>query len=148
LINVEVSTTIDKPVAEVFAFVQDERNIPRWDPDLLKATKVSDGPIGVGTKFHLQIKPFLGQTEGHGEVVAYEPQRRIELQFAMGALSPHVSHLFEPTASGTRFTRRVEMRPGGFFRLLSPLLAPVIRRRNVNYLATLKQLVESGHTTS
>jgi uncharacterized protein YndB with AHSA1/START domain len=66
LIKVEVSTTIDRPVEEVFRFVEDETNIPKWDNDLLKATKTSDGPIGPGTTFHLDIKPFMGATEGDG----------------------------------------------------------------------------------
>lgn len=142
MINVEVSTTIEKPVSEVFAFVRDEHNIPKWDPDLLTVTKTSDGPIGKGTTFNLEIKPFMGETEGHGEVLAYEQDQRIELQFVMGKLSPHVFHLFEPAAGGTRFTRRVEMQPTGVMRLMSPLMGPMMRKRNVTYLATLKQLVE------
>jgi Polyketide cyclase / dehydrase and lipid transport len=68
LIRVEVSTTIDRPVEQVFRFVEDEANIPKWDSDLLKATKTSDGPIGAGTTFHLDIKPFMGATEGDGRV--------------------------------------------------------------------------------
>src|SRR5262245_62822038 len=96
MINVEVSTTILRPVEHVFAFVQDENNIPKWDPDLLKATKTSAGPTGKGTTFHLDIKPFMGETQGSGEVIGYEPNRRIELQFVMGKLKPHVFHLFEP----------------------------------------------------
>jgi hypothetical protein len=47
VVRVEVWTLIDRPVEEVFRFVEDEANIPKWDSDLLKATKTSDGPIGV-----------------------------------------------------------------------------------------------------
>jgi uncharacterized protein YndB with AHSA1/START domain len=144
MINVEVSTTIDKPVPEVFAFVEDETNIPRWDPDLVKATRTSAGSTGPGTTFDLEIKPFMGETKGRGEVVAYEPNRLIELQFVMGRLNPHVSHIFQPADGGTRFTRRVKMQPSGVLRMMSPLLAPMMRKRNVKYLETLKRLVESG----
>jgi uncharacterized protein YndB with AHSA1/START domain len=143
MIDVEATINIDRPVGEVFAYVQDENNIPKWDPDLLKATKTSSGLIGKGTTYHLDIKPFMGETKGSGEVVAYEPNRRIELQFVIGKLKPHVFHLFEPAGSGTKFTRRVEMQPSGFMRLMSPLMRSMMKKKNVAYLSTLKRLVES-----
>ena len=127
----------------MFSFIQDENNIPKWDPDLLKATKTSAGPTGKGTTFHLAIKPFMGETEGSGEVVAYEPDRRIELRFVMGKLKPHVFHLFEPAGTGTKFTRRVVLEVSGFMRLMAPLMGPMLRKKNVGYLATLKKLIET-----
>jgi hypothetical protein len=36
------------------------------------------------------------------------------------------------------------MQPSGVLRMMSPLLAPMMRKRNVKYLETLKRLVESG----
>jgi hypothetical protein len=36
-------------VEEVFDFVADERNEPRYNPRMLSAEKTSDGPIGIGT---------------------------------------------------------------------------------------------------
>jgi uncharacterized protein YndB with AHSA1/START domain len=122
--------------------VKDENNIPKWDPDLLKATKTSEGPVGKGTTYRLDIKPFMGETQGAGEVVAYEPDQRIELQFSMGKMKPHVFHLFEPAGNGTKFTRRIEMQISGFMRLMEPLMGPMLRKKNAGYLATLKKLIE------
>lgn len=45
------SIEIDRPVEEVFGFVADERNEPRYNPDLLRSSKITDGPITVGTRF-------------------------------------------------------------------------------------------------
>ncbi len=45
--------TVPRPVAEVFAFVSDFRHAPRWDPRTYSATKTTDGPIGIGTRFVL-----------------------------------------------------------------------------------------------
>ena len=143
MINVEASTTIDRPLRQVFEFVQDENNIPTWDPDLLRVTKTSDGPIGVGTTFRLDIKPFMGETQGSGQVVAYEAERRIELQFVMGKLEPHVTHSFEPAGNGTKFTRHVVMELPGLMKLMTPLIGPMLRKKNVGYLATLKRLIET-----
>ena len=143
MVAVEVDVEIQRPVPDVFAFVEEGANMPAWDSDLLKATMTSDGPIGVGSTFHLDIKPFMGETEGTGQIVAYEANKRIELQFVMGKLKPHVFHLFEAAGGGTTFTRRVVMELSGFMRLMSPLMRPMLRKKNVQYLATLKQLVET-----
>ena len=39
---------------EVFDFVADERNEPRYNPKMRLAEKISDGPIGLGTRFRAQ----------------------------------------------------------------------------------------------
>jgi hypothetical protein len=43
--------TFARPVDVVFDIVADERNLPKYYPDLLPSEMVTDGPIGVGTKF-------------------------------------------------------------------------------------------------
>ena len=41
---------INRPVEEVFDFIADERNEPRYNPRMLCADKLSPGPIGLGTR--------------------------------------------------------------------------------------------------
>jgi uncharacterized protein YndB with AHSA1/START domain len=146
MVSVEVSTEIDRSVHDVFLYVENEGNMPRWDADLITATKTSEGPTAVGTTIHLDIKPFMGATEGSGRVIGYEPDEKVELQFDMGRMKPHVWHLFEPSPSGTgtRFTRRVEIDPAGLMKLMAPMMRSMIRKRNVQYLSKLKELLESG----
>jgi hypothetical protein len=45
------SIEIDRPVAEVFDFVADQRNEPLYNPDMVSSQKLTDGPIDVGTRF-------------------------------------------------------------------------------------------------
>ncbi len=56
MVDVEVSVMINAGVEEVFEYVRDPANIPKWDLDLLKATKTSEGPIGLGSTLQLDIK--------------------------------------------------------------------------------------------
>jgi uncharacterized protein YndB with AHSA1/START domain len=48
--------TIDAPVDEVFDMVADERNEPRYNPRILRAEKVSEGPVGAGARFVAEPK--------------------------------------------------------------------------------------------
>jgi len=43
---------INRPIAEVFAFLCDLENLPKWNYYVLKVTKLSDGPIGIGSVYH------------------------------------------------------------------------------------------------
>ena len=75
-LEVQVSKTIDRPVADVFHFYATEhvRNHPRWDPDM-RLEQVSTGPIGVGTVIRRQTTHSGTPVEGTMEVVEFEPDR-------------------------------------------------------------------------
>jgi uncharacterized membrane protein len=64
MVQFENSITIDRPVDEVFAYVADVANDPAWHTDVVEGRKVSDGPIGIGSRLQIRIKPFMGVSEG------------------------------------------------------------------------------------
>ena len=49
MIRIETSIVINRPVKEVFAFLSNFENWPKWSPGLLENKKTSDGPISRGT---------------------------------------------------------------------------------------------------
>ena len=61
------SLDIACPVGEVFDIVADQRNEPRYNPRMSASTKLTDGPIGVGTRFEATVlsrgKPLPVTTE-------------------------------------------------------------------------------------
>jgi hypothetical protein len=42
---------INRPVELVSDYVADQRNEPIYNPRMLRSEKITDGPIGVGTRF-------------------------------------------------------------------------------------------------
>ena len=74
--RIEVSTAIDRPVAEVWRWyaVEHVRNHPRWDPDM-ELQQVSKGPIGLGTKIRRRNVRWGEPIEGEMEIVEWEPER-------------------------------------------------------------------------
>jgi hypothetical protein len=60
MVLIEGAIVINRPVEEVFDFVADERNEPRYDLRMRRAEQISDGPIGVGTTLHASL--FTGVT--------------------------------------------------------------------------------------
>lgn len=50
------SAVIDRPIDEVFAFLADGTNDPKFSPRVQEIRKTTDGPIGVGTVFESTVK--------------------------------------------------------------------------------------------
>jgi hypothetical protein len=48
--------TISRPVEEVFDFVADERNEPRYNARMVRAEQIAQGPIGKGTRFRTELR--------------------------------------------------------------------------------------------
>ena len=138
------SITINRPVEEVFAYVTDTTNDPAWHTDILEVRKTSEGPVGMGTKWHLGFKPFMGVSEGTAEVVAFEPNRTEVQQAVAGPMQTTLTYLFEPASGGTRFTRRVQIQVSGWMRLMQPLMRMMVPKRNAGFVANLKRVLEQA----
>lgn len=52
MIEFDNTIRINRPIAEVFTFLSDLENLPKWNYYVLKVTKLSDGPIGIGSVYH------------------------------------------------------------------------------------------------
>ncbi|WP_406404209.1 SRPBCC family protein [Streptomyces sp. NBC_00879] len=52
----EATVEIGRPVEEVFAFLADGTNDPKFSPRVLEITKAPDGPTEVGTVFRSTVK--------------------------------------------------------------------------------------------
>jgi carbon monoxide dehydrogenase subunit G len=50
------SAVIERPIDEVFAFLADGTNDPKFSPRVQEIRKTTDGPIGVGTVFESKVK--------------------------------------------------------------------------------------------
>jgi hypothetical protein len=50
------SAVIDRPIDEVFAFLADGTNDPKFSPRVQEIRKTTDGPIGAGTVFESTVK--------------------------------------------------------------------------------------------
>ena len=52
MLEFENTVAIARPTDEIFAFLSDFENIPKWNYYVLEVRQLSDNPIGVGTTYH------------------------------------------------------------------------------------------------
>lgn len=143
MIDVTVATTVERPVDEVFAFVADMENEPRWHTDIVEAERLTEGEVGEGTTYRVQFRSQpMSPPEGTVEIVEVEPDRRIVSRSDMGNMKPELTHIFEEMNGGTKVTRRIQIETSGLMTLMSPMMKMMVRRRNVEFLDNLKRLLE------
>lgn len=54
--------TIPRSIEETFAFISSFDNASKWDPRTYEAENVTDGPVGLGTRFVLRGGALAGAT--------------------------------------------------------------------------------------
>jgi len=127
--RIEGDIVITRPVEEVFDFVADERNEPRYNPRMLRAEKISPGPIGEGTRFRAETRTMRGSAEMMIEVTAYERPRGLASSTQLSSMEIRGTLAFDPVPEGTRMHWEWDVKPRGFLKLLSPMVAWMGRRR-------------------
>jgi hypothetical protein len=68
---IEGEITIARPAETVFDFAADQRNEPRYNPRMVRAEKVTGGPVGQGTVFRSAVRAMGQPTEMRCEVTGY-----------------------------------------------------------------------------
>jgi uncharacterized protein YndB with AHSA1/START domain len=142
MVHIEGEIVIDRPVDEVFDFVADERNEPRYNEQMRRAEKISEGPIGLGTQYRAEVVSGGRAVAMVVEFTGYERPRRLASTTHMAAMDIRYTLTFEPVSEGTRMRWVGDVEPKGVLRLIAPLVAGMGRRQDLRIWTGLKRLLE------
>ncbi|KUN82734.1 SRPBCC family protein [Streptomyces griseoruber] len=73
----EATVEVDRPVAEVFAYLADGRNDPQFSPRVLRIERIPDAPTSVGTIFRSTVKDAGMKTAREFRITALEAPVRL-----------------------------------------------------------------------
>jgi uncharacterized protein YndB with AHSA1/START domain len=142
MIDMTHTVTIDRPVDEVFDFVAEPSNEPKWHFDVKEVVRPTQGPLALNTTYEWVVR-FLGTKTYVGEVTAFEPNRFIEMTTREGPVLPKLTHTFQAAGDRTIYTRRVRFETRGLFKVMEPLIKR-IPSPNTPGGRNLKLLLEGG----
>jgi uncharacterized protein YndB with AHSA1/START domain len=71
------STVIDRPIADVFAFLADGTNDPKFSPRVQEIRQTTDGPVGAGSVFESKVKDAGMTTSRKFELTDVQAPTRI-----------------------------------------------------------------------
>ncbi len=139
----DCSTTIKRPVEEVFAVLSDFSKGPEWSSSAVEpAKKTSDGPIGVGTTWHAFGKTAGRRFESDVEYTQFEVNRKI-VSTVTKPFPTTLTVTLEAVPGGTRVDQTVNGEPGGFFKLAEPLVVKMSKRQFQGDLDNLRDLMDA-----
>jgi carbon monoxide dehydrogenase subunit G len=141
MIRHAVEIRVERPVEDVFAFLTDSKNHPKWDDSSGSMKPDQGGPWHAGLTFH--------------EVRRMGP-RRMEIQSRLSALVPNESMDIDsitgpefhghwrpaPDGSGTTLRWSCEMGVDGPARLAEPMIARSFRKACDKSFGQRKRLLE------
>lgn len=135
---------IARPVEQVFDFVADQRNEPTYNPKMTEATKLTDGPLGVGTRFEATIvsrgKPLAVTIECTG----FDRPHRIHSRSLMAGAITDGYVQCDPTPTGTRFSWDWNVTVSGPARFAGPLIGFIGRHQERRIWTALKHHLEGA----
>ena len=125
--RLQKTVVVDKPLAEVFAYLADFTTTTQWDPGTVSTVRQrGDGSIGTT---YLNTSTFLGrQTELTYEVREFVPDERIRLRGENPTVVAIDTMSFRKVEAGTEVTYEAEFTFKGPARFLAPLLRPALER--------------------
>lgn len=139
MLRSSASVVINRPADEVFAYVADLRNEPKWHVDVASVPADTDPVPVVGTTYPVKFKPFMGRSDGSFTALEVVSGSKVVHKADLAGIRPTITYTVEAVDGGTRFTRSVEMAFPEALVLLRPLMGLMVPRRNKVFLANLAE---------
>jgi Polyketide cyclase / dehydrase and lipid transport len=141
--SIEGAILISRPVEEVFDYVADQSNEPQYNPQMVRAEKITTGPVGKGTRFRSAVASRGRTAEMLIECTGYDRPRLFASATTMAQADISYTLTFEPTATGTRMRWSGQVHAKRAFRLLGPLITWMGRRQERRIWTSLKRYLEN-----
>jgi uncharacterized protein YndB with AHSA1/START domain len=139
------TVVIDRPIDEVFAFLADGENDPKFSPRVLEIRKVTDGPPGVGTVYASTVKDAGVKTKREFKLTEFEAPTKIRWTEVSKNLvtAPEGGYDLAPEGDGTRVTVYNVLKGNGFGKIIAPLALRSARKGADDFGNAIKAAVEA-----
>jgi carbon monoxide dehydrogenase subunit G len=137
---------VDRPVEEVFAFLADGTNDPKFSPRVQEIAKTTDGPTGVGTVYRSTVKDAGMKTQREFEITAFEPPTKIRWTERSKniVVVPEGGYDLAPVDGGTQLTVFNVFEGRGFGKLIVGAALRAARKDADAFAARIKTAIESS----
>lgn len=139
-VTVRAEVGIERPPEVVFDYCSDLRHEPEWNPRMRSADKLTDGPVGSGTRF---ATTFASGPTMVMECTRYDRPRSWLLAGSSPALRASGGGDVSATSDGARLVMHVALSPRGPLKLAKPLMRRRLRPMLEQDLDTIKETLET-----
>jgi uncharacterized protein YndB with AHSA1/START domain len=140
-LSYSTETVIRRSPEDVFDYCSDLRSELRWNPKVKCVEKLTDGPVGVGTRYRAR---WSGSGPTAVEVIRFDRPRRWETTTKARGMNIRFQGTVTDTAPGARYTASLELQPEGLARLVAPLALLAMRRQDQQHMHRIREALESS----
>jgi Polyketide cyclase / dehydrase and lipid transport len=145
VVVVDCAVEIGRSPEDVFDYVTDISREFEWNPRTKRVVKLTDGPVGVGTRWQGE---WIAGDPMFIDYVAFErPTSWRSVGRSRDFLVANEGRV-DPTPDGARLRLHLELAPQGRLRLIAPLLGRIMRGRERRNVAAIKERLERGAQTN
>ncbi len=125
---------VNRPIAEVFAFLADGLNEPSWRPGVSNVRHIAGTGDGVGAEFAQTMKGPGGRSiPGDYRITRCDQPSRLDFQVTAGPARPTGVFELRETAPGTtEVTFTLDLTPRGLMVLMTPMINKQMRAEVAN----------------
>ena len=142
--HAEYTVIIDRTAREVFDYLADGTHNSEWRAGVLDIERTT-ASTGEGAAYRQVLAgPGGRRIDGDYRITVFNPPRRLEFLVTAGPARPAgVFELTDGTDRATVVRFALDLRPAGFMKLMTPMIARQMRRE-VAQLETLKKVLEQA----
>lgn len=136
--------TVPRTPSDVLSYVADFATTAEWDPGVSRARRLTDAPVGRGSRFEVHLDLGVLTLPLVYEVTAYEPdQGRVVLETSTWVIRgrDEVTVTEHPQGAVVEWEAAFGLRGPG--RLLNPLLLPGLRRAGARAIVGLRDVLST-----
>lgn len=143
--SLRVSTAVDiaRSPHDVFAFISEPENLPRWDPAIQAVRRREPGPVRTGSVLTVTAEEGGRRVTIDGEVTEFEPDRLFGLAATFSGVPLRLRWRVEPDGAGTRLTTEGEAELSGVLALAGGYIGGVVTDRLKVAHQNLKRVLEA-----
>ena len=143
MINFDINTLVDRPIEDVFAFLSNPLNTPKWQVMIKSVEQAIPGAVGIGSKFNMSAEMMGRAMQGLMEVTAYEPPSKFGFTNKAGPMEMTITFTLKSVGTGTKVNLNIQGNPGGILKLAEGPMTNQMKSQMEANIARLKSVLEA-----
>jgi uncharacterized protein YndB with AHSA1/START domain len=144
-LSYRTETVIRRAPEDVFDYCSDLRRELQWNPKVKYVEKLTDGPVGVGTRYRAR---WANSGPTAVEVIQFDRPRSWETRATARGMSIRFQGTVTDAAAGTRYGAYLELHPRGLAWLVAPFALLAMRRQDQQNMRRIRDALESTTVAS
>lgn len=140
----ELNEWIARPRDELFQFIANPNNAPKVVNSVIRMEQLTDGTLGVGTRYR-ETRLMNGKEQQTDlEIVSYEPPVHYAMRNVTQGIETTYTYTFTPERNGTQVRLVCKVNARGLKKLMTPLVAGILKKEDGDHLQRLRAAIENG----